>query len=142
MNEGGNVYRDVTIALAYNTFLSRAKDVEDARGTIIGGKNFSKKGMRGRGREEAGVETSAIGERMESSIQSISNDLPDGATLQTRKYEDASKTIYTCIKIYEPLMYRFTGGVKRRDPPSSPRAYSRELRLRVPRKVSRSEAKR
>lgn len=98
---------NVTIALVYNTFLSRAKDVEDARRTIIGGENFSKKGG-ARTEEEAGVETSAIGERTESSIRSISNDLT-GATLQTRKYEDVSKTIYTCIKIYEPLMYRSTG---------------------------------
>lgn len=137
MNEGGNVYRDVTIALAYNTFLSRAKDIEDARGTIIGGKNFSKK----RTREEAGVETSAIGERMESSIRSISNDLPD-ATLQTRKYEDASKTIYTCIKIYEPLMYRFTGGVRDAILLPRPALIRASFDVRVSRKVSRSEAKR
>jgi len=32
-------------------------------------------------------------------------DLLDGVTLETRKYEDALNAIYTCIEIYEPLMY-------------------------------------
>lgn len=59
MNEDRNVYRDVTIALAHNTFLPRAKDVEDARRTIIG-KNFSeKRSAEKRGKEES-VETSPI----------------------------------------------------------------------------------
>lgn len=81
MNEDRNVYRDVTIALAHNTFPPRAKDVEDARRAIIG-KNFSKKrGAEKRGKEE-GVEMFPIGERTESSIRGISNDLPDGATLE------------------------------------------------------------